>query len=114
MNHKDLLCITRNYIQYLVMPCGLPRWLSGKESTYQYWRGRVDPWVSKIPRRRKWQPTPVFLPGKSHEQRSLTDYSPWGHRVKHDLATKQKQQYSIMEDYLKMKIICTLYACMCN
>ena len=36
------------------------------------------PWVSKIPWRRKWQPTPVFLPGKSHGQRSLTGYSPRG------------------------------------
>ena len=37
-----------------------------------------DPWVGKIPWRRKWQPTPVLLPGKSHGQRSLIDYSPWG------------------------------------
>ena len=35
-------------------------------------------WVEKIPWRRKWQPTPVFLPGKSHRQRSLVGYSPWG------------------------------------
>ena len=34
----------------------------------------------KIPWRRKWQPTPVFLPGKSHGQRSLVDYSPWCHK----------------------------------
>ena len=34
--------------------------------------------VGKIPWRRKWQPTPVFLPGKSHGQRSLAGYSPWG------------------------------------
>ena len=34
----------------------------------------------KIPRRRKWQPTPVFLPGKSHRQRRLVGYSPWGHK----------------------------------
>ena len=40
-----------------------------------------DPWVGKIPWRRKWQPTPVFLPGKSHEQRSLAGYSPWSCRV---------------------------------
>ena len=33
-----------------------------------------------MPWRRKWQPTPVFLPGKSHEQRSLVGYSPWGHK----------------------------------
>ena len=37
-----------------------------------------DPWVGKIPWRRKWQPTPVILPGKFHEQRSLAGYSPWG------------------------------------
>ena len=39
---------------------------------------RFDPWVGKIPWRRKWKPTPVFLPGGSHGQRSLADYSPWG------------------------------------
>ena len=36
---------------------------------------RSDPWVEKIPWRRKWQPTPVFLPGKSHGQRSLVGYT---------------------------------------
>ena len=45
----------------------------------------------KIPWRRKWQPTPVFLPGKSHGQRSLAGCSPWGpQRVGHDLATEQQ------------------------
>ena len=38
----------------------------------------VDPWVGKIPWRRKWQPTPLLLPGKSHGWRSLVGYSPWG------------------------------------
>ena len=37
-----------------------------------------NPWVGKIPWRRKWQPTPVLLPGKSHGQRSLVGNSPWG------------------------------------
>ena len=47
-------------------------------------------------RRRTWQPTPVFLPGKSHGRRSLVGSSPWGHkRVKHDLVTKQ--QIAIIE-----------------
>ena len=47
-------------------------------------------WVGKIPWRRKWQPIPVVLPGKSHGQRSLADYSPWGlKRAGHDFATKQ-------------------------
>ena len=42
---------------------------------------------------RKWQPTPVFLPGESHGQRSLLGYSPWGsQKIGHDLATKQKWQ----------------------
>ena len=43
--------------------------------------------VGKIPWRRKWQPTPVFLPGKSHGQRSLAGYSPWGKRVGCDWVT---------------------------
>ena len=62
-------------------PIMLPRWHSGKESICpcrRYWRRRFNPWVRKIPWRRKWQPTPVFLPGKSHGQRSLEGYSPWG------------------------------------
>ena len=49
-----------------------PRWLSGKESACQYRRQGFDPW------RRKWQSTPVFLPGESHGQRGLVGYSPWG------------------------------------
>ena len=43
-----------------------------------------DPWVEKIPWRRAWQRTPVFLPGESHGQGSLAGYSPWGCRVRHD------------------------------
>ena len=43
------------------------------------------PWVGKIPWRRKWQATPVFLPGESHGQRSLTGYGPLGlQTVRHD------------------------------
>ena len=60
---------------------GLCRWFSGKDSTCQCRRRRrlkFDPWVRKIPWRRKWQPTPVFLPGEFHGQRSLAGYSPWG------------------------------------
>ena len=39
-----------------------------------------DPWIRKIPSKREWQPTPRFLPGKSHGQISLAGYSPWGHK----------------------------------
>ena len=70
---------------------GLPWWLSGKEPTCQCRRCRFDPWVRKIPWRRKWQPAPGFLPGKHYGRRSLVGYSPWGHKVRHDLATKQQQ-----------------------
>ena len=37
----------------------------------------MDPWVKQISWSRKWQPTPVFLPGESHGQRSLVGFSPW-------------------------------------
>ena len=43
-------------------------------------RHGFDTWVRKIPWRRKWQPTPVSLPGKYHEQRSLAGYRPLGHK----------------------------------
>ena len=46
----------------------------------QHSRPRLELWVGKIPWRRKWKPTPVFLPGKSHGQRSLAGYSPSGLR----------------------------------
>ena len=56
---------------------GLPMWLSGKESTCQCRRPGFNPWGGKIPWRRKWQPTLVFLPGESHGRGSLADSSPW-------------------------------------
>ena len=56
----------------------LTGWLSGKESTCQCRSREFNPWIRKSPLRRKWQPTPVFLPGKSHGQRSLAAYNPWG------------------------------------
>ena len=60
-----------------------------EESSCLCRRCGFDPWVRKIPWRRKWQPTPVFLPGKAHRQRSMAGYSPWGHkRVRLYLATK--------------------------
>ena len=52
----------------------------GKSICLQCRRPGFDPWVGKIPRRRKWQPTPVFLPGKSHGWQSLVGYCPWGRK----------------------------------
>ena len=71
---------------------GLSWWLSGKESACQCGRCRRHGFsrcIRKIPWRRAWQRTLVFLLGKSHVQRSLVGYSPWGCRVRHDLVTKQ-------------------------
>ena len=65
----------------LNLPCGLPRWGSGKESACQCKRckGRwFDAWVGKMPWGRKWQPIPLLLPGKFHEQGSLAGYSTRG------------------------------------
>ena len=51
-------------------------------------RPEFNPWVGKIPWRKKWQPSPVFLPGESHGQRNLAGYRPWGHNwaTKHSTA----------------------------
>ena len=64
-----------------VLLSGFPGGASGKEPACQCRRQKrhgFDPWVGKIPWRRAWQPTPVFLPGESHGQRSLAGYSPQG------------------------------------
>ena len=62
---------------------GFPGGSSGKEPTCQcrrFERCRFNSWVGKIPWRRAWQPTLVFLPGESHGQRSLVGYRPQGHK----------------------------------
>ena len=57
---------------------GLPWWLRRERICLQYKRPGFDPWIGKIPWRRERLPTPVFLPGEFHGQRSLAGYSPWG------------------------------------
>ena len=64
----------------------LPWGLSGKESACQRRRHRFDPWVRKIPWRRKWQPAPVSLPGKFHRQRRLVRYIVHGVTKQSDMA----------------------------
>ena len=75
---KKMMMMTTVLMKLFSPHKGLPRWCSGKESAYQCRRCRFNNWVKKIPWRRKWQPTPVFLLGKSHGQESLEGYSPWG------------------------------------
>ena len=74
----------------------LPCWLSGKESTCQCRRPKVDAWVGKIPWRRKWQPTPVFLPGESHGQSSLVGYSSWCHKESDTTELLNNNNHSLM------------------
>ena len=62
---------------------GFPGGTTGKQPPCQCRRckrHRFDPWIRKIPWKRAWQPSPVFLPGEFHGQRSLAGYGPWGHR----------------------------------
>ena len=80
---KGTIFCLPTWVNYMISMSisGLPRWLSGKESVCQCrWprRHRFNPWAGKIPWRRKWQPSIVFLLGKSHGQRSLVGCSPWG------------------------------------
>ena len=72
---------------------GLPWWLSSKESTYS--AGDVGSLrVGKILWRRKWHPTPVFLPGKPHGRRSLVDCSPWVTKNWTHCVTEQQREAS--------------------
>ena len=86
--YSGLITFMIDWLDLLLMGfLGLPKWLSGKESACQCRRHRrhgFDLWFEKIPWR-KWQPIPMFLPGKSHEQRSLMGYSPWGCKRKLDM-----------------------------
>ena len=62
-----------------------------KKICLQYRRPGFDPLVGKIPQRKEWLLTPIFLPGKFHGQRSLVGYSPWSHKesktTEHTLTT---------------------------
>ena len=70
------------------LPCrGFPGGTSGKEPADKCRRRKrleFDPWVGKIPWRKKWLSTPVSMPGESHGQINLAGYGPQGHRVRHD------------------------------
>ena len=64
----------------------------GKTVCFQCARPGFDPWVGKIPWRRKWQPTPVLLPGKFHGWRYLVGYNPWGLKES-DMTEQLLQEY---------------------
>ena len=74
-----LFLIYLHLLTFLWASWGFPGGISGKEPACQCRKQKshgFNPWVSKIPWRREWQPTPVFLAGESHGQRSLLGCSP--------------------------------------
>ena len=70
--------ISHEYLDTIFNDLGFPSGSDGKSVCLQCGRPGFDSWIGKIPWRRKWQSTPALLPGKSHGQRSLVGYSPWG------------------------------------
>ena len=72
-----------SYLSEDIHHLGFPGVTSGREPACQCRKRKrrgFDPWVGKVPWRRSWQPTAVFLLGESHRRRSLAGYSPWGHK----------------------------------
>ena len=74
----------------------------GKESACQcrrHKRCKFNPWIGKIPWRKKWQPTPVFLPGQFHGQRSLVGYSLWGCK---ELDMTEQSTHTCMHNWITL------------
>ena len=80
---------------------------SGKESACNGGRPRFDPRVGKIPWRRQWLPTPVFLPGESQGRRSMTGDSPWGYKEL-DMAEQLLQAFSRLNLFLLLLLLLLL------
>ena len=83
----------------------IPRWCSGPCRRSK--RCGFDPWVGKIPWRRKLQPTLVFLPGNVHGQRSLAAYSPWGHKGCEVVRLEIPSSYTGKDDELAARSVWT-------
>ena len=76
---------------------------------------RVPSWIQKIPWSGTWLPTPVFLPGESHGQRSLVGFGPWGHKesdttvVTHTHAHTCDIRAGIKHHKIKTQRVCTYF-----
>ena len=84
MQYKRLRSMTSIYllnlaISDLIFLFTLPFWIDYKVKDDWVFGDALIPGLGRIPWSRAWQPTPVFLPGETHEQKSLVSYSPWGH-----------------------------------
>ena len=82
---QELWClmVSKENMKLPQLPETLPGSSDGNESAYNAGDLGSIPGLGRFPWRRKWQPTPVFLPGESHGQRNLAGYSPWGHKESH-------------------------------
>ena len=102
-----------NYCKILkVVRCYIPWWLSGKTVCLQCRGLGLNPWVRKIPWRREQLPTPEFLPGECHRQRSLADYSPWGHKeldMTEQLTHEHTHTHTLQSIHQFQHIIYTIY-----
>ena len=101
------------YFIYSINSVGLPRWwLSGKEPACQCRRCGFNPWVGKFPWIRKWRPTPVFFPGKSHGQRKLEGYGPCSHKEldMNERLNKKKQCSKCLKQTVHLILTTTHFA----
>ena len=92
----------------LFTPGGSPGGAGGKErfwSCRRHERCGLHPWVGEIPWRRAWQPTPGFLPGESHGQRSLVGCSPWG-RTESDMTAIEHASHALSPVFLNRSHVC--------
>ena len=84
IQHKHIYLLVSLTFYNCTKKCSTVRGLEdvpgGSDSKESACNAEFDPCVRKIPWRRKWQPTPVFLPGESHGQRNLVGYNLWGHK----------------------------------
>ena len=99
--------ITQKVQPHLLYNRRFPSGTRGKEFTCQSRRHKrhgFDPWVRKIPQRRKWHPTLVFLTGESHGQWSLVGYSSWGHKELDRSEHLSSSNYIIESCKLSIKI----------
>ena len=113
------ICCESNWVriyQWIYMRMGLPKWFSGKESAQpckRYWRHDFYPWVRKIPWRRMWQSTLIFLLDKSHGQRSMVgQQSMESQRAGHAWACKQWEWYMCKQMHIFVYINMIACACM--
>ena len=88
-------------------PGGTSEESAGQGRRFKRWG--FDPWVGKNPCSRKWQPTPVFLPGKFHVQGSLVGSSPCGHKESDTTSTaNQKNVHELITHSTSLSLILSL------